>query len=326
MYPNDCIKTVYDSHFLIKYPPSKKHDPEYSKFRSVIFKTDGTMVCFSPPKSVPLTLFKYNAEEVVFEEFIEGTMINAFYDGEWKIATKSVLGAECTFNSSKTFASMFKDYPVDFDQLNTSYCYSFVIQHPENQIIIQTGLSLWIVAVYEIIDNVPYEKKPIHELPFLKPKQYTFSSYAEAQIKTQETLCKGMVLKCNGERSKIWNTEYLKRSVHKGVDMFEYHYLKIRNTPLLDTYLYYFPWDKDNAKRYEDQIVKCTELLLKDYVNCFIKKMLHLKLYARKNYLYELHHIYLTELRCEKRKMTKTRVIVYLNSLQPGRFLTLLRM
>jgi hypothetical protein len=328
--PSDCIKTVYESYFLVKYPPSKKHDPAYSKFRSVIFKTDGTMVCYSPPKSVPQLTYEEETDDVpeldeskvVFEEFVEGTMINAFYDEGWKIATKSVLGAECTFNSSRTFASMFEDFHFDFTTLNPLYCYSFVMQHPENQIILKTGLALWLVAVYEIIDNVPHER----EIPFLKPKQYACTSYGDAQRITQETLCKGMVLKCKGQRSKLWNQEYIKRSIHKGTDTFEYHYLKIRNTPLLDTYLYYFPWDLELSKTYEERIRKCTKLLLDDYVSCFIHKKAMLKTYVRKNYLYELHQIYLTELRCQKRKMYRTRVVAYLNSLQPARLLTLLRM
>lgn len=317
----DCMKSTYASHFLIRYPHNKKHDPDYSKFRSVIYKTDGTMVCFSPPKSIPLDSFTHDLKEVVCEEFVEGTMMNVFYDGEWRIATKSMLGAECTFNSSRTFAEMFADFHFDFETLEKKYCYSFVMQHPDNQIILPVERKLWLVAVYEIVDNVPFER----EIPFLKPRQFSCASYEEAKTKTNEVFCKGMMLKCKGERSKIKNEEYERLKKIKGHDTFRYHYLHIRNTPQLETYLSYFPWDRPNALLYEKHFLRVVNLLLSDYIDCFIRKTQPLKEYVRKNYLYELHQIYVTELRINKQKMYKKKVIEYMNALPTPRLYTLLK-
>ena len=64
-------------------------------FRSVCVK-DGKVVCIAPPKSHPISTFKekYTSAEdfndLIFEEFVEGTMINVYYaDGDWQLNTRS---------------------------------------------------------------------------------------------------------------------------------------------------------------------------------------------------------------------------------------------
>ena len=67
-------------------------------FRSVVISLNsGKIVSFSPPKSVGFQQYSKVAdawENTRAEEFIEGTMVNVFHaDGEWEIATRSMIGA-----------------------------------------------------------------------------------------------------------------------------------------------------------------------------------------------------------------------------------------
>ena len=66
-YPSDCLKIQSDSHYLIKYPASKRHGSDYGAFRSVIYRNDHTPVCFSPPKSIPFQSFNSEYIEFVWE-------------------------------------------------------------------------------------------------------------------------------------------------------------------------------------------------------------------------------------------------------------------
>ena len=74
--------------------------------RSLIFKDDGTVVCFAPPKSLHTDDLKIDANadkhtDYVVENFIEGTMINVFYETEtnsWEIATRSSVGVFSNFS------------------------------------------------------------------------------------------------------------------------------------------------------------------------------------------------------------------------------------
>ena len=90
------IHSIVGPYTLIKYPPEKKYDPLYRNLRSVIYKGD-TVVCMSPGKSVPLDE-TIPIQEYIVEDFVEGIMINVFYDEEWKIATKSNIGANNLFS------------------------------------------------------------------------------------------------------------------------------------------------------------------------------------------------------------------------------------
>ena len=129
-------------------------------FRSVL--TDGKKIyIYSPPKSLPFSSVKddeYN--NYILEELVEGTMINLFWNdylGEWNIATKNSLGGKYAFyqDNKKTFRTMFleamNNQQIEFEHFDKTLCYSFVLQHPDNRIVIPfktTGLIL--TGLYKI--------------------------------------------------------------------------------------------------------------------------------------------------------------------------------
>ena len=321
-FPSDCLKIQSDSHYLIKYPRYKKYCPDYGLFRSVIYRNDNTPVCFSPPKSIPFT-FTIPLEQCIIEEFVEGTMINVFYDTKWIISTKSKVGAECTFDSPLTFADMFYECinnTPQWEQLDTRYTYSFVMQHTANRIVtVITENKLILVAMYEIIDNLVYEK----EVPFLAPQRFTFSSYDELIRKAQEMTCKGLVVKSNGYRWKVRNIEHENIEKIKG-SSFQYHYLCIRSKPdVVAIYFNHFPENSLQAEHMEYKIKSCAVMLFSSYKECFIAKKNKLNTYLCSSYLYELHGIYLRQ---RPYPLQQTQVLNYVNSLTPARLLTLIRL
>ena len=177
---------------IIKYHKEKLKEIEngdydnfnyLSKFRSLVVRNNKLLV-FSPEKSLNFDTFskKYeNIDECWMEDFIDGTMINVFYDNinnTWEIATRSTVGGNIVFfNDIKnysffecdnqfqhynniTFRSMFFETcganNFDLNSLDINYCYSFVMQHPFNRIVtpVQTPL-IYLVKVYEI-DNTSF--------------------------------------------------------------------------------------------------------------------------------------------------------------------------
>ena len=116
---------------------------------------------------------KYPVEECWVEEYVEGTMINMFYDEDkkdWELSTRSTVGGNISFYLQDkkdnaevryTFRKMFLEAcnvnNLDFDILNRDYCYSFVLQHPQNRIVtLITRPQLYLVRVYKI-DSETYE-------------------------------------------------------------------------------------------------------------------------------------------------------------------------
>ena len=62
--------------------------------------------CVGPCKSIPyntfITMVNTNSD-IVFEEFIDGIMINLFYtDTGWEMATRSTVGAHTRFYFERT--------------------------------------------------------------------------------------------------------------------------------------------------------------------------------------------------------------------------------
>lgn len=159
---------TYGKYILLKYKKDFiKMDPNIGLIRSLIYDTETQhIVSYSPPKSLSCELLQHMNDvpldnSIRVEEYIEGTMINVFYDNkekQWNISTRSVIGANTKFfnhtyshNNSQedyninskfihsTFKDMFydglKENNLELEDLNKTLSYSFVIQHPFNKIV-----------------------------------------------------------------------------------------------------------------------------------------------------------------------------------------------
>lgn len=298
MYP-DLIQRSFPPYTLVKYPPDKKHDLVYASYRSRIFKGK-FILCSAPSKSIPFEQFRelYPFDTCVVEEFIEGVMINMFYDDGWKIATRSNIGANCTFDSERTFASLFQDCDVPYEEMNINCFYSFVLQHPEHTIVNPvTKPTLYCVSVFG--DQLS---------TILPPPRFTLSSYEEAIEKAQEGQWKGLMLKCNGVRTKIRNKRHMELESLKLNMPFKQRYFEMRGKPSYQTYLQHFP-DKEKGIELERRFQTTCQNLYQSYRDCFIYKIQSAKDHMFKNELYDLHGIYLQEL--YPRSMYRKRVEQY---------------
>jgi len=323
--------TQFGDYALVNY---KKHENYDGLYRSVIFKNKKP-ICFSPPKSISYIEFceKHPITTVTADEFIDGTMVNVFYDeetNEWVIATRSIVGANCTFYSQKSFHAMFHETNIDYEKLNKTYCYSFVLQHPDNQIVVPIETpALYLIAVYHIselgITEVHVSNHCITS--YLTPYTFIFTSYEEAEkfVQSQPYTFKGLMLKTNKERTKIRNSSYETIKKLRGNSSSSlYTYLSIRSTPQQLDYEKYFP--NHTFPLYEKQLSHLIVTLHFLYMECFIKKIKPLKEYKQpfKQHMYELHMIFVNQLRQIKKYISKHEVKKYVVSLPPVVTVTLI--
>lgn len=144
------------------------YDGVYSKYRSVIFDTNCVMISSSPFKSLSQRKFQQTYDldniNVVLEEFVEGTMINVFHDGnQWQISTRTCIGGNNTFYNNgvagaKSFSTMFeevcRDVGFSYDMLEKDISYSFIMQHIDNRVVSQYQFNdLILVEAYRISHN-----------------------------------------------------------------------------------------------------------------------------------------------------------------------------
>ena len=327
----------------------------YGLLRSVIL-SGPKVVSFAPPKALSGENFilKYptKSENIVAEEFVEGTMINVFFDptyganGCWQISTRNTVGAEVSFYkwSNMTFNQMFLEACINnnfnIQTLNPKFCYSFVLQHPSNRIVVPfKNPQLYLVGVYEIIQN--NEKVVVVEEDLSKVRQgglwyltkirfpeiYEFSTYSEliekfASGNTPYDVM-GIIIKNRqtGERTKFRNPIYEEvRHLRGNQPKLQYQYLCLRHSGKLPQFLKYYPETKEEMSKFRDQVHMFTETLHKNYISCYVKKEKALREYSDqyRTHMFKLHEYFVNDLRPKGLYITNTEAIKYVNNLHPS--------
>lgn len=318
----------------------EKWQPGLENFRSVI--TDGEKIlCFSPPKAFKYEEFPHNKDIFTVEEFVEGTMINVFnYEGTWMCATKSIIGAKCKFfkDFAKTYRTLFLEVMnhigLEFVDLDKTCCYSFVMQHPENRIVVPFNeMSLVLIKKYRCVGCKVEEVNTLDELEGLnviikKPRVFDkYSSNYISQLKdvfeSEDNSYKmmGIVINCGGDRTKVWNPNYLKVKKLRGnnpkIQFQFYHLLKDK---LIVQFLRYYPEYKKLFQEFKIDLFGYTEQLWRKYRACYIYREKPLKEFGKqyRTHMFNIHQLYLTELKRANKHTDKKFVIDYVNKLSPA--------
>ncbi len=121
--------------------------PHVESFRSVVWDVRANMpVAASPSRGLKFgTAANTIMTSFVVEEFVDGVMINLFWDHnmkKWRIATRTHLDAGCNFYGTRTFAELFWEtfngMGLHLEHLSQTYTYSWVLQHPEERVVVPT--------------------------------------------------------------------------------------------------------------------------------------------------------------------------------------------
>lgn len=344
-----------ENYFILKYKKDELNASNYNTlglFRSVIIK-DGKVVCFSPQKSLPVSLIIDDTftkqDQFHYEEYIEGTMVNLYYDGdEWEVATRSSIGAKTNFyNGTNTFRYLFLDalnqYNFTFEDLDKSKIYSFVLQHPQNRIVKKVHTpKLCLCAVYSVLEDGTSVKEenvngqieePTLSTPTNLSELFTINNYGSlmsfsdakdlyANNSKSPYDVTGFVIKfLDGTRSKVRNPVYEEvRRLRGNQAKKQYQYYSLRKTGKIAEYLKFYPEDSKDFNKYRIQLHTYTNSLFQHYINCFVKKQfnLHEATFQYKTHMYKLHEKYINELFPQGKYVTKQVVVQYMNELDPA--------
>lgn len=335
---------------VIRYDKSKLNIDNLQTIgllRSVILDNDYNVLCYSCPKSIPYSEFKekYNDNKnLTANEFVEGTMINLFWDttkdnsGCWQIATRSTVGANTRFYKNKTFKNMFEETLIenslDINCLNPEICYNFVMQHPENRIVVDfMKPQLYLVGAYRI-DNKENKIRSqniyqLHKDYFMNssvkvPSIYDFNWYSELECKYASSTTSfnllGVVITNTktGDRTKIRNPQYeYVRKLKGNQPNLLFQYITLRKEGKVGEFLKYYPEHKKDFALYRDMIHKFTNALYSNYISCYINREQQLDLYPKefKTNMFFIHQIYRNELKPQKMNVNKITIINYVNQL-----------
>lgn len=194
-------------------------------FRSVIWNMETNRpVCMSPFRGLPFSAAPPHGWQV--EEFVDGIMINTFYDAvsdSWKLASRTMLGAGGNFYGKRPFAELFaetcKMQGLDMASLDKSCCYSFVLNHPEERIVVPAlygAPTLTLTEMYrinpatgnfEVLGSATSSLKHPAIYPTLETLEGVVT-YVAARAAADRHAFQGVVLKNGTDRYKLRSDLY----------------------------------------------------------------------------------------------------------------------
>jgi hypothetical protein len=218
--------------------------------------------------------------------------------------------------------------------LNKQFCYSFVLQHPENRIVVPfQSPQLYLVEAYEIInaENVTVVPQNINEIRTAGhlsntsvrfPETYEFTTYTEiiekfASANTPYNIM-GIVIKniLTNERTKIRNPIYEEvRHLKGNQTKSQYQYLHLRKEGKLPEYLKYYPESKKEFSECREKVHIFTNTLHQNYLACYVRKEKPLKEFGQqyRTHMFNLHQQFINDLRPNNLFITNTIVQKYVD-------------
>jgi hypothetical protein len=301
--------------------------PVVRAFRSVIWDSRVNRPIFvAPMKSAPMaTLYDLPSDftNIAVEDFLDGVMVNVFMDtvtNTWRMATRSRLDADNKFYEH-TFASLFnstwlKYFPNGFACLNPQFGYSFVLQHPDNRIVVPIGApTIYCVEVSYINPATSYlSVNP--GVPILNPpRRYNVTSYQQltelvSHLEQFEGIrSQGVVMKdfSSGKRWKIRTQAYNQvRALRGNHSRMEYVWFDNMKKGTLQTYLSIYPEESLKAAAALKNWTDIVSDIYQWYVHVFkVRDCPKDKMPAHyKGVLFDLHSEYVKRLAPAKRSLT----------------------
>jgi hypothetical protein len=248
--------------------------PHVNHFRSVIWnKETNTPICAGPCRGAKFS--DAPSSDFTAEEFIDGVMINMFWhNDEWKLATRTQIGAHCRYYSDSHFDELFwttfKDSGLTTDVFNTAECYSWVLQHPKERIVVAPAHGIPRIYLVEVSQITADGGQQMFDLAGISealkrflPARYALGSL-EA-VKEHVTVWgrrlghqyQGVVLKSLGKRWKLRTNAYDEaRHLRGNSANRSYRWLTMWSENKLGKYLRLYPEEDAEANtligRYKD--------------------------------------------------------------------------
>lgn len=321
----ELLKTKYglqiiedEDLIIVKYNKkySKMDEPLVRECRSIILDKKFNIVCFSPPKSININEFNGLIQnwkrEVIVQPFLDGTMINCFhYNNQWYTSTRSSVNGKTSYYSNQSFNILFKQsllyHRMDMVDFDKRYCYSFVLNHPDNRIVTTNHYpTITLVYVYKIraggkiIDSLPigdfnYDFKLVNILRNFNSYQEIENYIKELEFKKREDIIQGFFFRYKNYHSKIRHPMYNEIKLLRGnnPDLL-YSYLNIEKKRKIKKFLHYYPEYTSDFKKFKNIINYSISDIYKYYHKTFIKKNMSIKDIPKiyRHHCLELHEHY----------------------------------
>ena len=327
-------KEYPDLFIVINNNESKINEPFVRFCNGIILeKTTFKIVCYSFNKCLEETGIEqelFNATLYV-EPSYEGTLMRAYnYNNEWILSTKKMINSKrAKWISTKSFNELFYEILGNnniFENMNKTRCYSFILVHSENNVVIKYPVNTLIhVSTYDLLNQKEVEEtitcvgviKSQRNLLNIRNNE-ELSNYIQI-VKDDATLeNEGIVLINEGYvRQKFRKNFFLHiRNLWGNTNSRFFRYLSLRKDPQnLKDYLTYFNNDKKEFIDYEHNISNMSCQILDVYRKKYInKEEIKIPFYL-KDFIYKIHGDFLKT----KEKVKYEDIMIHILSLDEAK-------
>lgn len=261
------------------------------------------IVCYTFDKcsDAPLqSMQSINLDNLYYENAYEGTLVRLYYyENKWMLATKKCMDAsKSKWISDKNFSELFNEcvqYYDFLDKLNTSYCYSFIIMHPENKIVVNYTVpnvvhisTRDLTTLYEVDVDIGIQKSERVKVP----REYLNDFIAKIETEQLLTHEGYMLIDLTFNRYKYKNNYYSEvRNLWGNTNNRFYRYLEMRkDVNVLQQYINFYPQDLEKFRKYEEDITVLANSILNVYLDKHVYKKSDAKIpFFFAKVIYKLH-------------------------------------
>lgn len=320
---------------LIRYVKGKSNMtlPHVRAFRSVVWDTlEHRPVSVTPFKSedgesLPTTA---NTDGFVVEHFVDGVMIGMWYDkyrGLWTFHTRSTIGANCRYYSQTTsFRTMFNQATaqLNFYGLDHAACYTWVLQDPENRIVVPVKQATAFCVQKASIGpdgtvtmNLPLDAatNPVASMT-LGNWDEVRDRVSDWNTRFKHTVQGIHVKDANGTRWKLRTPEYNRvRSLRGASARLDFLWLSAWRANSLPAYLALYPEERVKSANTIAKWKQVTNDVFHMYVDVFKARSLPKTAIPPKYrpLIYGIHNMYMTELKPAGKSVDWRTVLEYMN-------------
>ena len=328
LYPTLCI--------VINSNESNIQEPLVSFCNGIILEKETfKIVCRTFNKCTDENIIDnklFTSSNLYIEPSYEGTLIRLFhYNNEWFFSTKKMINARrAKWISSKSFFDLFNEIlpnkNID-EYLDKNMCYSFILVHHENNIVIKYPKNVIIhISTFDIVRQCECEVIIGHGIMKSFRQQISFKNEDEVTnyintIKNDKNI--------DNEGIIIINENYVRQKFKKNLYIFIrnlwgntnsrfYRYVELRKNPSdLQNYLIYFEKDKSIFSLFETKISNSALQILDIYRNKYIIKKEDAKIpFYIKDFIFAIHGKFLKS----KVKITYEDIMIHILSLDSAKY------
>ena len=302
-------------------------------FYQALFRGDRAL-CLAPPKAQTPDEFKPRCpfKECIVEEYIDGILINIYYDGEWDIMTRESIGGNVIPRHvyEKTVRVLFfevcKTVGLDIEVLDKQKCYSFIIRNSQ---------QLFLVACHQIDEeNVAKcvdSYGEFKDTDVRRPEQLDVGSYADLEKNFASYNCDSISAGVMVHHIPTNDAAFFRNPMYDAIQT-------LRNIPINIQYYYFSLRAQHKESEYLENNPEYTSKFefLGTLVNGFIGQLHHnyLDCYARKLqpleffpvqyrvHMVALHKLYLKSFSSlPRKKITLAVVREFVNTQHPAKIM-----